>query len=350
MNKGGSSMKKFWFSLIMVVLLTPSLIVSAFGQTPVYIEMDYVIIRPTDNGSVALMHMTSVKNLQEEDYKGDGQSKTVLTVNVPKGATDLQVHDNSLGMAETNRGFITTKSIPAKEFMVLPYSYWLESNKDGFEIEYAYPVQAMQILIPEKSGSLEIRSIEYTIEGLFEFEGEKYYGYNISSVEANKPFTVIYDRDKQPSPEEIEPPAEGKSTSNSQENAGEENSALGEITHSAPVFHNPGHLRMWYQSPLNGFEPHILMIVLAVILIGGTGYYSYFRWNSKLAEDRRLSDKDEQAFLQLIAKRKAIMDKIVELEESYSGGQMVDDDYRKKLNAYKHHLLQVKMNLQKYTE
>lgn len=128
------------------------------------------------------------------------------------------------------------------------------------------------------------------------------------------------------------------------------NPAVGEITHSAPDFHNPGHLRIWYQSPLSDFEPHILLGVLFLIAIGGISYFSYFRWKSKFEEDRKLSDKEEQAFLQLIAKRKAILDKIVELEERYSGGQVADDDFHKKMNAYKHHLIQVKLNLQKYTE
>lgn len=344
-------MKKFWLSLIFCLLLTPSLLVSAFGQTPVYVDMEYIIIRPSEEGNIALMHMTSVKNLQEVEYKGNGKSKTVLTVNIPKGATNLQVHDNSLGMAEIENGFTTTKAIPAKESIILPYSYWLENKSSGFELQYPYPVQAMQILVPEKSGSLNIQGLEYTIQDLFEFEGQKYYGYNIAGIAENQPFTLIYDQDRQPSPEEIQAGADETATTvATEEPVGNENAALGDITHAAPVFHNPGHIRMWYQSPLNGFEPHVLMIVLAAILLGGTGYYSYFRWKSKLLDDKRLSDKEEQAFLQLINKRKAIMDKIVELEENYSGGQISDDDYQKKLEAFKHHLLQVKLNLQKYTE
>lgn len=341
-------MKKFLYSLLICLLLTPSLLVAASGKTPIYIDMEYIIFRPSDDGSVAIMHMTSVKNEQKEEYKGDGQSKGVISVNIPKGSKNLQVHDNSLEMAETENGFITKKAIPAEESIVIPYSYWLDINKDGFELKYGYPVQAMQLLVPEGSGSLQIKGLDYTIQGSFEFEGTKYYGYNIAGVEANKPFTVIYDKDKQPSPDEIQASADEENTTAG--NSGSNNPALGEITHSAPVFHNPGHLRMWYQSPLRGFEPHVLMGVLVAIFIGGIGYYSYFRWKSKLEEDQRLSDKEEQAFLQLIAKRKAIMDKIVELEEGYSGGQISDDDYRKKLDAYKHHLLQVKLNLQKYTE
>jgi hypothetical protein len=338
-------MKKLLFSLLLCLLLTPQLMVSAFSQTPVYVEMEYIIIRPTDDGNVALMHMTTIKNLQEKEYAGDGSSKTVLTVNIPKGATNLQVHDNSLGMAETDSGFTTRKTIPGKESIVLPYSYWLKNSNEGFELQYPYPVQGMQILVPVDMGSLNLKELESTIEGPFDFEGTKYYGYNLSGIEANKKLNIIYQPDVQPAVDKITATAEEPAESSS-----EETETLGNITHEAPVFHNPGHIRMWYQSPLSSFEPHVLMIVLASILIGGIGYFSYFRWKSKLEEDKRLSDKEEQAFLQLIAKRKAILDKIIELEENHSSGQLSDVDYHNKLEAYKHHLLQVKLNLQKYTE
>ncbi|MHC0035961.1 hypothetical protein [Pseudoneobacillus sp. C159] len=340
-------MKKYWFSLIICFLLAPSLMVSAFGNSSVYVEMEYVIIRPGDDGKTAVMHMTTVKNLLEEDYIGEKNSNKVLTVHIPKGATSLQVHDNSLGMAETDFGFTTTKAIPAKESIVIPYSYWLDKQQKEIELKYSYPVQGLQLLVPENSGSLNIEGLDYTIEGLFEFEGQNYYGYNLSGIDANELVKVVYDSSKQPSPDEIQPSVDNEATN---EGTGTTNSAVGNITHQAPVFHNPGHIRMWYQSPLSGFEPHVLMGVLVAILIGGISYYSYFRWKNKLAEDQRLSDKEEQAFLQLIAKRKAIMDKIVELEENYSGGQVSDHDYQTKLEAYKYHLLQVKLNLQKYTE
>jgi hypothetical protein len=340
-------MKKYLLSFILSLLLAPSLLVSAYGQTPVYIDMDYIIVRPTDQGSIAIMHMTSVKNMLEQDFKGDGNSKAVLNVNIPKGATNLQVHDNSLGMNETDFGFFTTKLIPAKEAIVLPYSYWIEKDNKEIVLQYEYPVQAMQFLVPEGSGSLDIKDVEYNIEGPFEFEGQKYYGYNLKGIDPKVELKVTYDQNKQPSPEDVKPTATEETPV---ETEGADNSALGEVTHSAPVFHNPGHLRMWYQSPLRSWEPHVLLGVIVAIILGGVGYFSYFRWKGKVEEERRLSDKEEQAFLQLIAKRKAIMDKIVELEESYSGGQIEDDEYRKKMSAYKHHLLQVKLNLQKYTE
>jgi hypothetical protein len=51
-----------------------------------------------------------------------------------------------------------------------------------------------------------------------------------------------------------------------------------------------------------------------------------------------------------MAKQKAIMDKILELEENFGDGNMSEEDYQAKLAAYKQHLVQVKMNLRQFVE
>jgi Cdc6-like AAA superfamily ATPase len=69
------------------------------------------------------------------------------------------------------------------------------------------------------------------------------------------------------------------------------------------------------------------------------------------AEEKRLgADKAESAFKNLMAKQKAIMDKILELEENFGDGNMTEEDYQAKLAAYKQHLVQVKMNLRQFVE
>ncbi len=107
---------------------------------------------------------------------------------------------------------------------------------------------------------------------------------------------------------------------------------------------------MWEQSPLHSFNPHIFLIVLLAIIIAGISYYAYFRRKAKLEEERLGADKEEKAFKLLMAKQKAIMDKIIELEETFGDGKLSEDDYHKKLEAYKQHLVQVKLNLRKFVE
>ena len=66
-------------------------------------------------------------------------------------------------------------------------------------------------------------------------------GYCIESIKAGQTVTLAYDKDKQPTGTN----ATGTGTSST------ENKNLGDVTKTAPAFHNPGHLRMWAQSPLH---------------------------------------------------------------------------------------------------
>jgi hypothetical protein len=69
-----------------------------------------------------------------------------------------------------------------------------------------------------------------------------------------------------------------------------------------------------------------------------------------LEEARIGADKEEQAFKLLMSKQKAILEKIIELEETYGDGKLSEEDFNKKLAAYKEHLVQVKMSLRQFVE
>ena len=84
--------------------------------------------------------------------------------------------------------------------------------------------------------------------------------------------------------------------------------------------------------------------------IAGIGYYSYFKLKNRAKNETNGVDKEEQVFKQLMAKQKAILDKIIELEDNLGNGQMTEDEYKTKLEAYKQHLVQVKLSLRQFVE
>jgi len=127
-----------------------------------------------------------------------------------------------------------------------------------------------------------------------------------------------------------------------------ETTAFGAVTRMAPDFHNPGHIRMWNQSILQPFNPHIVMIVFGAIIIAGIAYYTYFKWIHAKEDAKIRMDKEETAFKQLIMKQNAIMEKVIELESAFEKGQIAEDEYSEKMKAYKHHLVKVKMSLRDY--
>lgn len=310
----------------------------AVSESAISVDMHYLVVSPAEDGSTNMMNMVNYTNTAAEEYKGDGTGDAVLNVTIPNGAIGFTFLDNKIAAKEVDTGFITTDPVPANQTVVLPYSYRIAKGTE-INLTFDYPVQMMQILVPEGMGSVEFINVEATSQGLFKMEDQNYWGYSVEGIKAGQSFVMNYEKDKQPSASEIQ----GSQTQGQGETSGN-------VTKTAPAFHNPGHLRMWAQSPLHNLDPHVFLIVMSAIIIAALSYFTYFRMKAR-AEERRLgADQEENAFNLLMAKQKAIMEKILELEENFGEGKMTEDDYNAKLNAYKQHLVRVKINLRQFVE
>jgi len=310
----------------------------AAAESAISVDMHYLVVSPAEDGSTNMMNMVNYTNTTAEEFKGDGTGEAVLNVTIPTGAIGFTFLDSKMAQKQVDSGFITTDPIPANQTVVLPYSYRMPKG-DEIHLSFDYPVQMMQILVPEGMGSIEFKNVTATNQGLFKMDDQNYQGYSVEGIKAQQSFTMVYDKEKQPSPSEAQGSAmQGESATD------------GNVSKTAPAFHNPGHLRMWSQSPLRSWDPHVFLIVMGAIIIAALSYFAYFRMKA-MAEEKRLgADKEESAFKNLMAKQKAIMDKILELEETFDAGNMTEEDYQAKLAAYKQHLVQVKMNLRQFVE
>lgn len=334
-------MKKIIIPLL-GLLLIPFFTVYAATDAKVQIDMEYIVISPSQDGSTQVMDMVNYKNLTDEEYKGDGQSEGVISVPLPEGASNLKMLEDTIKYKETETGFVTTEPIPASGSVTLPYTYQMKQGQD-IAIKFNLPIAMYQVLVPEGSGSIEFKDAKVASQESLSIDEKNYTTYTIQNIQANQTVTLTYNKDKQPSASDsTQSQTEGTDTAS--------DTGVGNVTKSAPDFHNPGHLRMWNQSALNKFNPHYLMIVLGAILLAGIGYFSYFSWKNKVKNQNRKSDKEEQAFKHLMAKQKAILDKILELEEALDNGQISENDYHAKLEAYKQHLVQVKLSLNQFVE
>lgn len=327
---------------ITVLLLGLMLIIPfkglAAADSKIVIDMQYLVVGPAEGGSTYLNNRGFYTNTAAEEYEGDGKSDAVLNVSLPKGAQDLTFLENKIAAKEVESGFVTTTPIPANQRIELPYSYRMEKGKE-VNLSYDYPVQSLMILVEEGNGSIALTGVEQIGPELLSMDDKNYWLYTIENIEAKKAFTLKYNKDIQPSADQ----AKQEQTTTASEN----NSS---VTRTAPAFHNPGHLRMWAQSPLRSFDPHVFLIILGAIIIAGVSYYIYFRRKARLAEDRLGADKEEKAFKLLMTKQKAIMDKIIELEETFGNGALSEEEYNSKLDAYKQHLVQVKLGLRNFVE
>jgi hypothetical protein len=326
----------FFFTLMLLIPINGF----AASNSTVSVDMNYLVISPAEDGSTNVSVMADYTNSSKEEYKGNGNG-AVLNVTLPEGAKGLKFLDSKISYKPTEKGFITTDPIPANQSVGLQYSYQVPKGTD-INITFDYPVQIMQVLIPEGMGTVEFKGVQSSNQGLYNFDNKNYWEYSVEGIQVNQPFTMTYNKDKQP--------PESASTAKGSSQTNNDNSGTSSVTRSAPAFHNPGHVRMWQQSILHNFNPHIFLIVLLAIIIAGISYYVYFRRKAKLEEQRVGADKEEKAFKLLMSKQKAIMDKILELEETHESGEISENDYNRKLAAYKEHLVQVKLNLRDFVE
>ena len=310
----------------------------AATDTKISIDLHYLVVSPAEDGSTNMMNMVNYTNTSSVEFKGDGKSDAVLKVTLPENAKDLNFLDSKIAYKQVDKGFITTTPVPANQTTVLPYSYRIPKGKE-IKLTMNYPVGMMQILVPEGMGSVVVTGAEATSQGLFKFDDQNYFGYSIEGLKENQAFTLVYMKDVQPPSEETKQSA---TTTDKESTSG--------VTHTAPAFHNPGHLTMWAQSPLHSFNPHIFLIIIGAIIIASISYFIYFKRKARLEEERLGADKEEKAFKQLMVKQKAIMEKIIELEGTFGDGNLSEDEYHAKLAAYKQHLVQVKLNLHSFIE
>lgn len=122
------------------------------------------------------------------------------------------------------------------------------------------------------------------------------------------------------------------------------------VTRTSPSFHNPGHIRLWNESSLRSFNPHILMVVLAAIIIAALGYFLYFKRKNQIDDSIFSSEKEENEFQYLVTKKKVILNKIVQLEEDFKAGNISEVELNDQKEAYRKHLIEVKLKLKKYID
>lgn len=122
------------------------------------------------------------------------------------------------------------------------------------------------------------------------------------------------------------------------------------VTRSSPSFHNSGHLRLWYETPLRNFDPHLLTAILVIIIVAAIGWFIYFQLKHRELEEKIEAGTDEKNFHDLVVKQKVILNRLLELEEMHKQGELADEEYKTKADAYRQHLVKVKVELQQFMD
>ncbi|NLL19062.1 MAG: hypothetical protein GX262_08545 [Clostridia bacterium] len=117
---------------------------------------------------------------------------------------------------------------------------------------------------------------------------------------------------------------------------------------TGPAFHDPGHIRLWEQSPFSGIDAHLFMIIVVGVPIGVLIWYLLKRRRGR--QSKTDLEREEEVFQRYLVREKYLKQKLVELEQQHSEGTVSDEDYEQQLAVYKKKLLEVRLKLKQFTE
>jgi uncharacterized membrane protein len=330
-------LKKFLKIALTALLSLPLFSNTVLAAANIVYESNHVIFQPINENTIKITSMATLVNSGDDKFEGK------VGYGLPLNYSNLQIGDQSIKPTNEANAFTIDATIAPNEKKSISYSNDQGLTNNVAKIDFVYPhdVQVLNILIPKDTAEVTITGAKFEDKGEFPFESTTLKQYEIKDLKANTKVTIDYKRN---------PNAPAQTGTEGTQNNQNQETDQSNVTRKAPQFHNPGHLRMWNQSALSSFDPHILLIVLGIILVAIVVYFAYFEMKRRKQLEHVKSDQEERVFKQLIAKRSAIMNKILELEEEYNSGNISDEDYTKKMEAYKNHLIQVKLSLRDFVE
>ncbi|GAX91377.1 hypothetical protein [Effusibacillus lacus] len=315
-----------WLAIAVLAANTPghaAANTAAGKEAPLEIEMEHLILSVSGT-EVSVLDILNVRNPSDKAVKVGQPARSgnpaadEFRYDLPKGAKDLKAMEESV------------KEIPAKGETTVAYAYKIPESGGHFVLSFnrPYPVKNLNVMVPEGQSKLVVQNQQMQDNGPMSFQGRNYHVYSAASIQPGLQLDMI-----------LLPTAE---------NTSRQGEKAGQVTRTAPAFHNPGHIRMWYQSPLREFNPHILLIVFGSILAFAVGYYGYRKW--KFASNNGWLEAEEEIFQQLYLKQKVLLNKLVELEDSYDRAELSDEDYQLRKKAYKSQLVEVKRKLLEFVK
>lgn len=225
-------------------------------------------------------------------------------------------------------------------------------NGEG-KLEYTFPTDVTTLLLQVPSGVQDMTFIGVDMQAASDENNVQ--SFVAEKVRAGQTLTIHYTllagglEKFAKIQEEAAASQAGASTDNSTTAEGN-TSTTNNVTRNSPSFHTAGHIRLWNTSVLGAFDPHIFLVVMGIIIFGGIGMFSYFAVKRRNEEKKALDNTEEQVFQQLVKRKRAIMEKIIDLEERRTTSNMSDEEFKQKSLAYKKLLAQVNQELNRFID
>jgi|GEM_PF-2036459 len=114
---------------------------------------------------------------------------------------------------------------------------------------------------------------------------------------------------------------------------------------SPPVFHNPGHIRLWRQSPFSGIDAHLFLILVLGIPVAGIIYWQTQRRKKPPIAFDDLENEDKR-FQDLLVRQRVLKEQLVELDLQQARGDLPVEEYETKRRILKEKLVQTRFELE----
>lgn len=249
-----------------------------------------------DAKTVRVIELYIVSNPSNKTLVAAGPGQPTVRFALPKGATNLEFQDGSLGgrYVQTSDGFGDTASVPpgTGSYEVL-FAYEMPyDRKLDLEQSIAMPVDAVVILVPE--GEIKIKSDMLQDSGIRDVQGTQYHTYSGASLAAGQNLSLT-------------------------------------LT-GRPASASPGLVAGSNTTLLIG-----LSVFGVALIVAGVWLYRRTRTVGAEVEEGPL----DEASPAVLESPENLMDAIIALDDLYQAGQLPEDAYQKRRAELKQHLKEI---------
>lgn len=345
------------FSLFFATLTVPEAKVVA-AQVNLETKTQALVISPQSERSLQIVGFYQILNRSANVFQGH--------VEVPLPADYENIDpgvDPTMAQFDEQSLFVSQK-IEANDETGVQGRYVCEfSLKDGEGVlSYKFPTDISALLIQFPVGVQDVTFVGLDVQDAG--DENNVHSYVAEKVRAGQTLEIYYKlkEDGLKKFEQIkQEAAASQNASNNNEDANTSNETpqtaqtqqtetTNNVTRNSPSFHSAGHIRLWKTSVLGSFDPHLFLILMGTIIIAGISLFTYFAAKRHKEAKKALNSKEEQEFQQLMKRKRAIMEKIVELEEKHQASKVSEEEFKQKNLAYKKLLAQVNQELTKFID
>lgn len=308
-------------AVLLVELFIPGLVAALPDDQDLQLEMYHITAYLEEPGVMHVGERVVLKNSSSQEKKVDG-----LRFTIPEGATSLtylegikQEDVKAEGNQLTYQG-----AIPSGDF-TFGFDYHLTSKAPHFTLDKKFLFDVPVVYVFTPPGQLDVQGQGLQDQGVINM-GQEVHLYSMENVTAGQDIQLFFT---------VGALAGGGGSTN------------GDIPQSVK-FHNPGHIRLWYQSPFAGINAHLFLVLVILIPVVLAGLFIYQRKKNRPSEQLDEKDAEEEMFQRLLVKQKVLMNKLRRLEESFAAQEVDEETYLEQKEAYKKSLINVKLKLKQF--